>query len=122
MVSGLDPVLALGVPNIPTDDRRLDLVSLFSGYGLETTKIIPPKNIKMKDVFNQRFEDYTHHSIMNFLSDDDDIPISTPTPPKKEKEPFKAMNHVSSIDLNKLCELDPHNRLCRKKRLSVKYL
>lgn len=123
MIAGTDPILTIGVPNLPTDNRRLDLVSLFSGYGAETTKIIPPSKVVMEGRVNQRFEDYTHHSIMNFLSKDEDNPQNYMRRlESNEKIPFKAMNYVSSIDLKKLCELDPNNRLCRKKRPTVKYL
>lgn len=123
MITGFDPVLAIGVPNLPTDDRRLDIVSLFSGYGAETTKLIPPKKIVMDGRVNQRFEDYTHHSIMNFLSDDeDDIQNYIRRLESNEKIPFKAMNYVSSTDIKKLCEIDPDNRLCPRKKINVKYL
>ena len=123
MLTGIDPVLAIGVPNLPTDDRRLDVVSLFSGYGAETTKLIPPKKIVMDGRVNQRFEDYTHHSIMNFLSDDEDnVQNYIRRLESNEKIPFKAMNYISSTNINKLCDIDPNNRLCPKKNNNVKYL
>ena len=109
--AGATPLLALGVPNIPTDTRRTDIVSSFAGYGLENTVLIEPKDIIMSGSANQFFEDKTHHSIRNFINEKNDDPI-------KETLHLHTETHDNTfIPLNpnyRWCRLNPNNPLCRR--------
>ena len=108
---GATPLLALGVPNIPTDTRRTDIVSTFAGYGLENTILVEPKDITMSGSVNQFFEDKTAHSIRNFISGNNDAPI-------KEITHIQTETHDNTfIPLNPnydWCRLNPNNPLCRR--------
>ena len=108
---GATPLLALGVANLPTDTRRSDIVSTFAGYGLENTILVEPKDIIMSGSANKFFEDATHHSIRNFISDSNDAPL-------RETLHLQTDPHNNIfIPLNPnydYCRLNPTSPLCRR--------
>lgn len=111
---GATPLLALGVPNLPTDTRRTDLVSMFAGYGNENVVLVEPKDIIMSGSANQFFEDKTAHSIRNFISGNNDDPIREILHLQTETHdnPFVPLNPLRAS--SNYCRLNPNNPLCRR--------